>query len=479
MRPIPLKAAAVFLLLSLLGSGALSGVPEDAPELTPPPDVNRLLESLRHENSKVREAAAGALGKAGDPRAVDPLLYALGDPQDEVRNAAAAALKELGEPLGELIHTSLTASWMDGGNLAGKAREELAIRKDPRAVDPIARALGSWNLYVRVAAARTLMVLGGPRAVEPLIKAMGSRDKPVREAAAWALRKIGDARALDPMIEALGDSHEPVRVAAALTLGKLGDGRAVEPLVRALEDRDVDVRKSALWSLRALSAFGDAGTVDAMLPALGDSHPGVREAAVWALGNAGDPRAVDPLIATLRDEDAGTREAAAWTLGKLGDRRAVDPIVSLLGDDNVAVRNAGTRVLEGFGEPLGRLIYAAIEGVGGAGRELVAKKDPRAIEPLVRCLRNPEAYIRRNAAALLGSIGDRRAVDGLVDMAGGWDIPDRVAAMSALLQIDQEVIPGLLTAVLRVAVRPASLVFLLTIAGMAALFVYGRRRLRR
>jgi hypothetical protein len=84
----------------------------------------------------------------------------------------------------------------------------------------------------------------------------------------------------------------------------------------------------------------------------------------------------------------------------------------------------------------------------------------------------------------LGKIGDPRAVDGLVVMAGGWGLRDRVVATSALLEIDQKFFPDLLTAVLRVMARPASLVYLLCVAGIPILAVcgpgwIGRRRGRR
>jgi HEAT repeat protein len=66
-----------------------------------------IVESLEVKDSRVREAAAKALGRMGDPRAVDPLVNALGDPQSGVRDAAAVALKNLNEPLGDRISESL------------------------------------------------------------------------------------------------------------------------------------------------------------------------------------------------------------------------------------------------------------------------------------------------------------------------------------------------------------------------------------
>ncbi len=71
----------------------------DVRRLDAPKEASRLIHALADDSSKVREAAAKALGTMGDPRAVDPLIAALGDPLDSVREAAAAALERLGEPL--------------------------------------------------------------------------------------------------------------------------------------------------------------------------------------------------------------------------------------------------------------------------------------------------------------------------------------------------------------------------------------------
>jgi hypothetical protein len=111
-------------------------------------------------------------------------------------------------------------------------------------------------------------------------------------------------------------------------------------------------------------------------------------------------------------------------------------------------------------------------------------KDPRSLDALILSLRNRDGQVRRAAATVLGKIRDPRAVDGLVVMAGGWGLRDRLVATVALLEIDQKFFPDLLTAVFRVMARPASLVYLLSTVGISILAVYGtgwigRRRGRR
>jgi HEAT repeat protein len=58
--------------------------------------VGPLMDSLQSNNPKVRELAAGALGKVKDTRAVAPLVQRLEDRSKVVRKAAAKALSAIG-----------------------------------------------------------------------------------------------------------------------------------------------------------------------------------------------------------------------------------------------------------------------------------------------------------------------------------------------------------------------------------------------
>jgi HEAT repeat protein len=156
--------------------------------------VEPLIAALKDENSDVRQAAAKALGKIGDPRAVEPLIAALKDYYSGVRYAAADALGRLGwEP----------------------AQDEMAgwywmAKRD-------------WDKCVAL----------GALAVEPLIAALKDAEWIVRE---QALGKIGER--CGAAHRALGDERSDVRQAAAKALGAIGDARAAKPLIAALKDKD-------------------------------------------------------------------------------------------------------------------------------------------------------------------------------------------------------------------------------------------------
>jgi len=70
--------------------------PPNVEKLKAKSDVKGLIKALGYEkDSRVRRDAAGALGKIGDARAVEPLIAALKDEDKDVRTAAARVLGQI------------------------------------------------------------------------------------------------------------------------------------------------------------------------------------------------------------------------------------------------------------------------------------------------------------------------------------------------------------------------------------------------
>ena len=59
--------------------------------------TQEIIQNLTHKDAKVRSEAAWALGKRGDPVAVDPLIQALEDDDRNVRDWATLALVKIGQ----------------------------------------------------------------------------------------------------------------------------------------------------------------------------------------------------------------------------------------------------------------------------------------------------------------------------------------------------------------------------------------------
>lgn len=71
-----------------------------------------------------------------------------------------------------------------------------------------------------------------------------------------------------------------------------------------------------------------------------------------------------------------------------------------------------------------------------AANELIAVPDPRAEEPLLEALDDPEAGVRGQAALAIGSLKSQRAVPRLLELTQGSDWFVRVAALNGLGYVD-------------------------------------------
>src|ERR1700752_3139024 len=174
---------------------------------------------VRQSSDKyVRREAAEALGKIGDPRAVESLIAALGRSDSEVQSKAAEALGKIG---------------------------------DARAIEPLIVALQVHDYEVAREAEMALTEFA-EAATEPLITALNDASFDARHKAVRLLGQIGDARAVEPLIAALNRSDNYARRAVANALGNLGDVLAIEPLTKLLVQGNYEVGYVILPSLEKL-----------------------------------------------------------------------------------------------------------------------------------------------------------------------------------------------------------------------------------
>lgn len=120
-------------------------------------------------------AAAEALGKIGDARAVEPLIAALRAPRDPNADANYESLRASGfEALGAAMRD--TPALMRAG-----AAEALGRISDVRAVEPLKAATRDRDDAVRQAATAALGMMGEPSAVAPVVTAPKGEREPLAE----------------------------------------------------------------------------------------------------------------------------------------------------------------------------------------------------------------------------------------------------------------------------------------------------------
>jgi HEAT repeat protein len=232
--------------LERLNCGDLFG--PDIKKLTRTRNLQGLIHALRHKDPKIQYDAAEALGEIGDILAIEPLITALTHNElSGVRWKAAEALSKIGAPavdalVGALRHIDDDVRW--------KAAIALGEIGDQRAIGPLISLLCDEDRFVKSRAAYALGLIGEP-AVEPLIFALREGDGNLRWGAAIALGKIRDPRAIDPLIRALADKYENVRAESAKSLAAIGKP-ALGQLVRFLQNSDRSVRIEVVTALGEL-----------------------------------------------------------------------------------------------------------------------------------------------------------------------------------------------------------------------------------
>lgn len=336
---------------------------------------DRVLEeiaALKDDDWALREDAATLLGEFGDPRAVAPLMEVLHDEDRAVREAATGALRKIGSAA---VPALIAALQDPNGNVQEIAVAVLKDRPEPRAVEPLIGCLTNKNWIVRMHAAKGLGIAGDARAIAHLVPLLIDPVKAVRVDATDALARIGRP-ALATLLAALRHEAWILRLHACEALGKIGAEEAVEPLCQVLaNDRDMAVRQDAA---KALGGIGSSGALAALTTAIMDQD--VRPFAVEALGKLKDPRVVETLI------DVVTGKGRPAKVRK----------VPVCGDDSgeMDVEEMETQIF-------------AIAGLAAIG-------DDRAIEPLIRALKDTK--LRTAAAAALGEMGLRVAAPLLAAM---------------------------------------------------------------
>jgi len=434
-----------------------------------PPAADPLLRLVDEAKSPRRGellAAADALGRLGEARAVEPLVRLFARSDATVRQVVVQALDRLGwQPqdgeiaarywilkrdwercaaLGVDATPPLLETLRDGdSSVAAGAAAALGRTGDLRAVKPLIEMARHADAAVRAAVVGALGALGDTRAIMPLIAAIEDPEVGVVMAAVDALGQIG-APGIPPLLEALRGSNADLRGVAARALAQIG-APALGPLIRALSDRDVHV---VVGAAEALGRIGDKRAVDPLLAHLENETSHVRQAACRALGEIGDQKAVMPLTEMLKDGDYDVRFAATAALGKVRDPRAVQPLIAALKHENPDVREAAAVALGQSGddwaiEPLLAVLSDGRFSVQMAAARALGNLGERAVPSLVHALRTNGSWNVRYAVAIaLGIIGSERAVRPLMDALEDDDSRVRWSAADALDKIGTEEAAG-------------------------------------
>jgi HEAT repeat protein len=330
----------------------------------------------------------------------------------ELRARALSRLSELGHE--EDFHLFLKAAHDPSVVVRRAAADALGKSGDAKAIDTLGELLSDIDDEVRAEAATGLARFSTEKARAYLMSSYGRQDASARAAIARALGPAGMAEAVrheakvlwERNVKALESGGPAERVGAAEELGRSGRGEAVERLLPLLGDDSVLL---AAGAARGLGSAGDRRAVASLLGVLKENFPVLREAAADALGTLGDPAAV-PSLQKMAVEGGPGAIAAVRALGQLGGakeaRAALCKVASEGGldvaglaarlareRDNCPAEPILARLARGGAQPLAAL--AALEALStGAGAEKAAA-----------LLESPDRALRLAAARALSEMG--------------------------------------------------------------------------
>lgn len=251
------------------------------------PAVPALMKAVRDPDPDVRSRSVYALGRIGDPRAVDTLVRAMRDRDRDVRLTAA-------------IWTHQT---------------------DEKLLDATIRALNDRDEAVRWEASKNMQSYAdNPRALAPMIATLGNNTSDVQIYVLIALGKLGDSAAVPAIIDLLENpsASDMVRGSAAQALGSATDPESFAAVLHAADNSNWWIRSGAL---QALGARRDPQAVSRLILSLDNENMTERLIAAQSLGVIGDRRAVPPLTAVLNDPQPAVRQEVATALAKIEESK--------------------------------------------------------------------------------------------------------------------------------------------------------------
>ncbi len=249
-----------------------------------------------------RARAALALGKSGNPLAIEELVQALADASPKVRSSAARALGETGSE---------------------------------RAAEPLVRELLDDDSDIRSEAAEALGRLGGARSIDPLIEALEDEDPRVRMSAIRGLAQIGGEEVQELLFWHFSSSFDPRTFPTLVdVLGDMGDYRIIKPALQRLEDF-----RSPAIRLQLLNSVCQAVGVESQFYRLLSYEPTRRAAELSRL-----LKRASSTLATSRALDTEIRQEL---------RRSFERLIQAYETENTewmveAVRQVAGLVREGF-----------------------------------------------------------------------------------------------------------------------------------
>jgi len=345
------------------------------------------------------------------------------------------------------------ASLLGDEKLSHMARYAMETIRDPSVDDALRSALGTVNGRPRLGVIGSLGVRRDAKAVGPLAKLLDGTDAETRQAAARAVGNIGTpeaARVLDVALTGASGANQLaiceglLRCAEALP----GQGQAIYDRLRGLTQAPPQVRAAALRG--AILARQTAG-IPLMLEAVRGPDQALTAAAVRTAMEMPKPEVTAALCGELPKLPADKQVLLVTTLGYRGDASAGPALLALAANAPDAVRLAVVQNLTHLGYAPALPLLAELSLAGGSELATAARtclsnfpgKDADAT--ILAMLSHNDPKVRSLAVQMIGQRDIAGSTARVLKAAEDPEGIVRAAAFNALLhQAGAADLPGLL-----------------------------------
>jgi HEAT repeat protein len=418
--------------------------------------IDALRRDSRDESSDVRQKVARILMERSDTQSLDLLVELAGDPDWRVRKAAIEGLEA--NPTEAVVQALIPAlhDQANAGrrNAAAEALRVFGVRALPYLLFELDRAADPDG---RIALATILGDIPAEESAAALMKLLESEDVNVASAAIVALGKMNRPEAVPALVRVLAGDNAWLHYHAIETLGRL---RAVEALPAIVAcDQNPALKKAVLEAAGAIGGFGAIDLLASRLAAATSPdfallkafvsleevpRPSIlarRERAYLRRKfreNAPPGSAAALALALKKTERPDRRADLLRALGWIADAESLPVLMGELSRDSA---DAAEKALEDFGEAAIPALVGLLSPSGDeekvelAIRLLGRHPSGAMLFPLMAVLEHDSPPVRRDAAELLGKIGDPRSVDYLLAHLGDGDAGVDGAAAQALASI--------------------------------------------
>jgi len=390
--------------------------------------VAKLLATAQKADAPLIErfAACRELSVLGDKSAV-PVLAAL-LPDEKMSHMARYGLEPIPDP-------SVDAALRDAlgkvkGRLLAGVINSIGVRRDAKAVEPLAKLLCDADASVVCAAAASLGRIGN-------VAAAGVLEKSLTDASGANLNVIADGciRAADALL-ASGKRDKAIALYDCVRAGKAprhirmaamrGAILARGPAGVAMLMEQVKGDDNAMFSvaLRTSREIPGAKLTEALVAEVGKLAPEKQIVVLQALGDRKDTAAVPAALAAAKAGPANVRVAAIRTLAQIGCPSCLPSLVAVASDADADVAAAAQAALAGFpakeaDATIAGLMSAQDTKVRCTAIDLVGQRRVTSAMPaLLKAAEDADKQVSTASFKVLG------------DMAGAAEIPAMIALLT-------------------------------------------------